>query len=153
MSKGRGGKTLWSLAAIVVLVGAVVTAAGIFPFRQLIAERRSVAQAQETLLALRAENERLAGEVAVLETDDEVERLARERGIDYSDGDIALVTSGPELGLDWPKNLLAGWAGRRLNSVGRLKVINHKSQWPTGRFFILSAGGFRRFWPGRSTPR
>ncbi len=79
MSKRRGGKTLWSLVAVAALVAAVVTAAGIFPFRQLIAERRSVAQAQETLLALRAENERLAGEVAILETDDEVERLAREQ--------------------------------------------------------------------------
>ena len=95
MSKGRGGKTLWSLVAITALVAAVVTAAGIFPFRQLIAERRSVAQAQETLLALRAENERLAGEVAVLGTDEEVERLAREQFGLVRPGEASFVVVAP----------------------------------------------------------
>jgi cell division protein FtsB len=95
VSERRGGKTLWSLVAITALVAAVVTAAGIFPFRQLIAERRSVAQAQETLLALRAENERLAGEVAVLGTDEEVERLAREQFGLVRPGEAAFVVVAP----------------------------------------------------------
>jgi len=95
VSERRGGKTLWSLVAIAVLVAAVVTAAGIFPFRQLIAERRSVTQAQDTLLALRAENERLAGEVAVLETDQEVERLAREQFGLVRPGEAAFVVVAP----------------------------------------------------------
>jgi cell division protein FtsB len=95
VSERRGGKTLWSLVAIAALVGAVVTAAGIFPFRQLIAERRSVTQAQDTLLALRAENERLAAEVAVLETDEEVERLAREQFGLVRPGEVAFVVVAP----------------------------------------------------------
>ncbi|MCU0281275.1 MAG: septum formation initiator family protein [Acidimicrobiia bacterium] len=95
MSERRGGKTLWSLVAVAALVAAVVTAAGIFPFRQLIAERRSVAQAQDTLLALRAENEHLAGEVAVLETDEEVERLAREQFGLVRPGEAAFVVVAP----------------------------------------------------------
>jgi cell division protein FtsB len=95
VTERRGRKTLWSLLAIAALVVVVVSAAGIFPFRQLIAERRSVAQAQETLLALRAENERLAGEVAILETDDEVERLAREQFGLVRPGEAAFVVVAP----------------------------------------------------------
>lgn len=91
----RGGKTLWSLLAIAALVGVVVTAAGIFPFRQLIAERRSVTQAQETLAALRAENERLAAEVEALETDEEVERLAREQFGLVRPGEASFVVVAP----------------------------------------------------------
>ena len=76
MSKrGRAPSGLLALAA---LVAVVVTAAGIFPFRQIIADRRTVALAQEKLLALREENSRLEAEVAALESDAEVERLARE---------------------------------------------------------------------------
>ena len=75
----RRGETLTVPAGPGRPGGVVVTAAGIFPFRQIIADRRSVSLAQEELLALRAENEHLEAEVAALETDAEVERLAREQ--------------------------------------------------------------------------
>jgi cell division protein FtsB len=73
----------------------VVTAVGIFPFRQIIADRRSVSLAQEQLLALRAENEHLEAQVAVLETDEEVERLAREQFGLVRPGEIAYVVVSP----------------------------------------------------------
>jgi len=82
-----------ALAALVVVV---LTAAGIFPFRQIIADRRSVSLAQEKLLALREENGRLEEEVAALSSDVEVERLAREQFGLVMPGEIAYVVVSPE---------------------------------------------------------
>ena len=84
------------MLALAALVAVVVTTAGIFPFRQIIADRRSVALAQEKLLALRAENEHMEAQVAVLQTDDEVERLAREQFGLVMPGEIAYVVVAPE---------------------------------------------------------
>lgn len=83
------------MLALAALVAVVVTAAGIFPFRQIIADRRSVALAQEKLAALEAENDRMEAEVVVLHTDDEVERLARERFGLVRPGEIAYVAVAP----------------------------------------------------------
>jgi cell division protein FtsB len=82
--------------ALATLVAVVVTAAGIFPFRQIIADRRSVSLAQEKLLALREENGRLENEVAALSSDVEVERLAREQFGLVMPGEIAYVVVSPE---------------------------------------------------------
>lgn len=82
--------------ALAALVAVVVTAAGIFPFRQIIADRRSVSLAQEKLLALREENGRLEGEVAALSSDVEVERLAREQFGLVQPGEVAYVVVSPE---------------------------------------------------------
>ena len=82
--------------ALAALVAVVVTAAGIFPFRQIIADRRSVSLAQEKLLALREENSRLEEEVAALSSDVEVERLAREQFGLVMPGEIAYVVVAPE---------------------------------------------------------
>ena len=73
----------------------MVTAAGIFPFRQLMADRHSVALSQEKLDALEEENARLEAEVAELQTDDEVERLAREQFGLVHPGEIAYVVVSP----------------------------------------------------------
>jgi cell division protein FtsB len=82
--------------ALATLVAVVVTAAGIFPFRQIIADRRSVSLAQEKLLALREENGRLENEAAALSSDVEVERLAREQFGLVMPGEIAYVVVSPE---------------------------------------------------------
>ena len=94
MSKRR--RTLSGLLALAALVAVVVTAAGIFPFRQIIADRRTVALAQEKLLALREENSRLEAEVAGLGSDAEVERLAREQFGLVLPGETAYVVVAPE---------------------------------------------------------
>jgi len=95
VSGGRGGGRLPGLLALAAVVAVVVTAAGIFPFRQIIADRRSVTLAQEKLLALRAENARLEDQVAVLQTDREVERLAREQFGLVRPGEVAYVVVSP----------------------------------------------------------
>jgi len=91
-----GRRTLSGLLALAALIAVVVTAAGIFPFRQIIADRRSVALAQEKLLALREENRLLETEVAALQTDAEVERLAREQFGLVRPGETAYVVVVPE---------------------------------------------------------
>ena len=96
MRERRGGRRLTGLLALAALLVVVVTAVGIFPFRQIIADRRSVTLAQEQLLALRAENEHLEGQVAVLQTDEEVERLAREQFGLVRPGEIAYVVVSPQ---------------------------------------------------------
>ena len=96
MREGRGGRTLSGLLALAALVVVVVTAAGIFPFRQIIADHRSVTLAQDKLLAMRAENAHLEAVVAVLQTDEEVERLAREQFGLVRPGEIAFVVVAPQ---------------------------------------------------------
>jgi cell division protein FtsB len=67
--------------ALLLLVALAITLAGIFPFRQMIAQQRQVAQTRAHLETLRADNATLEASIAALQTDAEVERLARENGL------------------------------------------------------------------------
>jgi len=91
-----GARRVSGLLALAGLVAVVITVVGIFPFRQIIADRRSVSLAQDKLAALAAENERLEAQAAVLQTDQEVERLARERFGLVRPGEISFVVVTPE---------------------------------------------------------
>ena len=64
-----------------LLVALAITLAGIFPFRQMIAQERQVDQTQARLDALVEHNGALEAQITALESDAEVERLARERGL------------------------------------------------------------------------
>jgi hypothetical protein len=64
-----------------LLVALAITLAGIFPFRQMIAQERQVDQTQAHLDSLVAHNEALQEQITALNSDAEVERLARERGL------------------------------------------------------------------------
>ena len=67
----------WRLLALGVVVLVVVAASGIFPFRKIIAQSRSVDLAGQKLDALVAENLQLEQQVAALRSPEEVERIAR----------------------------------------------------------------------------
>jgi cell division protein FtsL len=95
VSKPRDGHRLSGLLALLVLVALVVTATGIFPFRQIVAEGRAVELAEQKLAALEAENRRLEAEVAALYTPEEVERLAREQLGLVRPGEIGYVVVIP----------------------------------------------------------
>ena len=86
----------WRLLALGVVVLVVVAASGIFPFRQIIAQSRSVDLAGEKLDALVAENLRLEQQVAALRSPEEVERLAREQFGLVMPGEIAYVAVAPD---------------------------------------------------------
>lgn len=63
---------------VAVLLVAVV-ALGVFPTRQWWAQRATLQTTQQRLDELTEENRRLDGRVATLQTDAEIERLAREQ--------------------------------------------------------------------------
>jgi cell division protein FtsB len=67
------------LIAVLLLVALSITLAGIFPFRQVIAQQRQVENTREKLGALVDENAALEDQVSALQTEPEVERLAREQ--------------------------------------------------------------------------
>ncbi len=81
------------LASLMLLV---VAAAGIFPFRQLLAQERAVDLAQSQLDALVDENLKLEQQIAALGTDEEVERLAREHFGLVMQGEVGYVAVVPE---------------------------------------------------------
>jgi cell division protein FtsB len=88
---GFGGFLL--LAFLMLLVVAV---AGIFPFRQLLAQERAVDLSQAKLDALVDENRRLEQQIGALQTDQEVERLAREDFGLVMPGEVGYVAVVPE---------------------------------------------------------
>ena len=79
-----GRRASWM--AVLLVVALAITLAGIFPFRQMIAQHRQVATAEAQLAALTAENARLEADRDALSTPAEIERVARE--------DLGLVRPG-----------------------------------------------------------
>ena len=67
------------LVALVLLTALAITLAGIFPFRQMIAQQRQVDQTQARLDSLLVENGVLEDTVVALNAAPEIERLAREQ--------------------------------------------------------------------------
>ncbi len=65
--------------ALVALLVAGVHFAGVFPTRTYLAQRASLATAKRNLEVLTGQNEVLEKRVALLQSDAEIERLARER--------------------------------------------------------------------------
>ncbi len=84
------------LLILLLLLVSAATMSGIFPFRQMIAQRRAVDLAQEKLAALQAENARLEESIALLDTPEEVERLAREQFGYILPGEVAYVVVGSD---------------------------------------------------------
>ena len=62
--------------ALFLLLALGLTLAGIFPFRQMLAQQRQVANTEAKLEAVVEENRQLEGQIASLRTDAGVERLA-----------------------------------------------------------------------------
>jgi cell division protein FtsB len=73
----RRRRVLWPLLATVALVGVLFTA--VYPSRTYLGQRASLNRAQHQLDVLRTENGRLDEQIQRLDTDAEIERLAREQ--------------------------------------------------------------------------
>lgn len=93
---GRRGLGPGGFLALIGLVLVVVAAAGVLPFRQLLAQERAVDLAEDQLDALVTENMRLELQIAALQTDEEVERLAREHFGLVMPGETGYVAVVPE---------------------------------------------------------
>lgn len=76
---------------LILLVALAATLSGILPFRQIIAQGRAVELSERKLAALEGETERLEGAARLLETPNEVERLAREEFGYVRPGEVAYV--------------------------------------------------------------
>ena len=92
----RRGLGLWGFLALTALAGMVVAALGVFPFRQVLAREQAVELSRAKLDALVAENQRLEYQIAALQTDEEVERLAREQFGMVMPGEIGYVAVVPD---------------------------------------------------------
>lgn len=70
-------RALWPLLASVVLVGVLFTA--VFPTRTYLTQRASISRAEEQLEVLGEQNAALESRAKALQSDAEIERLAREQ--------------------------------------------------------------------------
>jgi cell division protein FtsB len=86
------------ILAVLLIMALVVTLAGVFPFRQILAQQRQVELTRAQHEALLAENARLEEELALLQTPQEVERIARERYGLVLPGEVGYMVVAPEGG-------------------------------------------------------
>ncbi|MGH9188280.1 MAG: FtsB family cell division protein [Acidimicrobiales bacterium] len=101
---------LWPLLGSITVIGLLFI--GVFPTRTWLAQRRAMARAEQQLTVLAAENEELEARVAALDTDAEIERLAREEYNLVRPGEEAyaiLAPPPPPLSVPrvWPFSALA----------------------------------------------
>ena len=86
----RGGRR-GSFFAVLLLAGLAIVLAGVFPFRQLIAQERLVDNTREKLDALVVENELLESQIAAVQSPTELERIAREQYGMADPGEITYI--------------------------------------------------------------
>ena len=91
----RRGLGFGGFLALAALMALVVAALGILPFRQVLARERAVELSRDKLDALVQENMRLEQQIAAMQTDEEVERLAREQFGLVKPGEIGYVAVLP----------------------------------------------------------
>ncbi len=84
------------LIAVVLIVALAVTLAGIFPFRQILAQNRQVENTQGKLAELEQENLFLQQRIEDLKTDVGVEELAREQLGMVEPGEIGVTIDSPD---------------------------------------------------------
>lgn len=86
---------LQTMVPIFLLVALAIVVTNVFPFRQMMANERSIDLGLDQLGQIRAENARLESEVEALSTTGELERLAREDLGYVREGEIAYVITNP----------------------------------------------------------
>ncbi len=74
----KGGRR-GSFFAVVLLVALAIVLAGVFPFRQLLAQERLVDNTREQLDELIADNADLQAQINAVQSDAELERIARDQ--------------------------------------------------------------------------
>ena len=90
------------LIAVVLIAALAVTLAGIFPFRQILAQNRQVDNTEAKLQALQEENASLEAAIEALNTDVELERLVREQLGMVQEGEIGVIPLAEPEGSELP---------------------------------------------------
>jgi hypothetical protein len=116
MSLRRIGRALGVAGGGVAVLGAL--AIGLFPTSTFLDQRSDTAEARERLAVLRAQNEAFEARIERLESDEEIERLAREQyNLVYPGEEAYAVLPSPLPPLDlpevWPFGPLIDPAARR----------------------------------------
>lgn len=75
----RGERRRGAFFAVVLLVGLAIVLAGVFPFRQMIAQQRLVDNTEAELSALVSANQDLQSQIDAVQSEAELERIAREQ--------------------------------------------------------------------------
>lgn len=83
------------LAALLFLLLGAAFLTQVVPYRQIIDSHRQVEEAKSTLAALEEENARLEADAEALHTDEEIEKLAREKLGYVRPGETAYVVLDP----------------------------------------------------------
>jgi len=90
-------KQRWGWVLALVLLGALaLTVSGILPFRQLITQQNQVERSEVQLAAIQEQNRSLSEDIEMLDTDAEIERLAREQFGLVRPGEVAYVVVTPD---------------------------------------------------------
>lgn len=84
-----------AIAALLFLVIGAAFLTQVVPYRQILDSQRQVNSARAQLAALEEDNETLSADVAALQTDAEVEKLAREKLGYVRPGETAYVVLDP----------------------------------------------------------
>lgn len=94
-------RAVWPILGSVVFVG--ILFAGVFPTRTYLSQRASISRAEKQLEVLGEQNEQLKRRAAELQTDAEIERLAREQHNLVRPGEEAYaVLPAPPAEIDLP---------------------------------------------------
>jgi cell division protein FtsB len=102
-------RLVWPLVILVLACG--VFFLGLFPTRTYLDQRTSIAAAETELDELTVENDELQRQVAILESDEEIERIAREQyGLAKPGEELYQILPPPEDPVQvpqvWPFNRL-----------------------------------------------
>lgn len=95
----RKKRSRWpTLLFLTLLVSLGLVASGVLPIRQYLGRENQVNAARERLAVLEARNAELAGDVDAMQTDQEIERVAREQYGFVREGEIGYVVVVPDGG-------------------------------------------------------
>lgn len=84
-----------AIVTLLILLTGAVFLTQVVPYRQIVDSQRQVAEARAELASLEAENAEMAADVEALQTDSEIERLAREKLGYVRPGETAYVVLDP----------------------------------------------------------
>lgn len=84
-----------AIVTLLILLTGAVFLTQVVPYRQIVDSQHQVAEAQAELARLEANNAELAADVEALQTDSEIERLAREKLGYVRPGETAYVVLDP----------------------------------------------------------
>lgn len=84
-----------SIVTLLLLVAVALVFSNVFPFRQILAQQELVEQKEQTLAVLKEENARLTAAAGYLQTDQGVEKIAREDFGYVRPGEVAYVVVAP----------------------------------------------------------